>query len=290
MTRRGVSGLLQQVRHGARVWYVLAHGAGAGMSHSFMEGVADGLAERGIATMRYQFPYMEQGSKRPDPPKLAEATVRAAVAKASRLVPKLALVAGGKSFGGRMTSLAQAALPLVCYELPASRNASSRVRSFGLVGGGCDEGNSSGYSAELLTTSSASSKDIAVCGESAGYAYYPAAGPLANMGEKGKWVEDGISQGRITLSGEGDRLDLLWSDADGTLVSATNSGYTVTRMAQTEESLSVMIYYPGKTVQTYTFIKTLAGPEVLYTQNRHGDVPIPKIAAFRAPCSLLDLE
>jgi hypothetical protein len=85
---------------------------GAGMSHPFMAGVSDGLAERGIATLRCLFTYMEQGSKRPDPPKLAQATVRAAVAEASRLVPKLALIAGGKSFGGRMTSQAQAALPL----------------------------------------------------------------------------------------------------------------------------------------------------------------------------------
>jgi predicted alpha/beta-hydrolase family hydrolase len=108
---RRVSGLLQ-VPQKARVCYVLAHGAGAGMSHPFMAGVADGLAERSIATMRYQFPYMELGSKRPDAPKLAQATVRAAVSQASHLVPKLALVAGGKSFGGRMTSQAQAALPL----------------------------------------------------------------------------------------------------------------------------------------------------------------------------------
>lgn len=108
---RRVSGLLQVPRR-ARICYVLAHGAGAGMSHPFMAALADGLAERGIATMRYQFPYMEQGSKRPDAPKLAQATVRAAVSQASHLVPKLALVAGGKSFGGRMTSQAQAALPL----------------------------------------------------------------------------------------------------------------------------------------------------------------------------------
>ena len=108
---RQVSGLLL-VPPKARFCYLLAHGAGAGMSHPFMAAVADGLAERGIATLRYQFPYMEQGSKRPDPPKLAQATVRAAVLKASRLVPELALVAGGKSFGGRMTSQAQAALPL----------------------------------------------------------------------------------------------------------------------------------------------------------------------------------
>src|SRR5205814_1080874 len=78
----------------------------------FMAAIADGLAERGIATLRYQFPYMEQRSKRPDAPKLAHATVRAAVLEASRLVPELALFAGGKSFGGRMTSQAQAASPL----------------------------------------------------------------------------------------------------------------------------------------------------------------------------------
>ena len=104
--------VLLQVPPGARACYVLAHGAGAGMSHPFMAAVANGLAERGIATMRYQFPYMEQGSKRPDAPKLAQATVRAAVAEAARLVPELALIAGGKSFGGRMTSQAQAASPL----------------------------------------------------------------------------------------------------------------------------------------------------------------------------------
>ena len=80
------------------------------MTHPFMTAIANGLAERGIATLRYQFPYMEQGSKRPDAPKLAQATVRAAVLEASRL--PLALFAGGKSFGGRMTSQAQAASPL----------------------------------------------------------------------------------------------------------------------------------------------------------------------------------
>jgi uncharacterized protein len=108
---RQVSSLLQ-VPSQARACYVLAHGAGAGMVHPFMVAVADGLAERGIATLRYQFPYMEQGSKRPDAPKLAQATVRAAVAQASHMLPKRALVAGGKSFGGRMTSQAQAESPL----------------------------------------------------------------------------------------------------------------------------------------------------------------------------------
>ena len=96
----------------ARACYVLAHGAGAGMFHPFMEGAAKGLAERGIATLRYQFPYMERGAKRPDPPELAHATVRAAVTQAARLAPALPLLAGGKSFGGRMTSQAQAASPL----------------------------------------------------------------------------------------------------------------------------------------------------------------------------------
>src|SRR5216117_4130805 len=90
----------------------MAHGAGAGMAHPFMAGFANALAERGIATLRYQFPYMERGSKRPDLPKLAHATVRAAVAEAARLCPGLSLIAGGKSFGGRMTSQAQAASPL----------------------------------------------------------------------------------------------------------------------------------------------------------------------------------
>jgi uncharacterized protein len=108
---RRVSGLLQVPRK-ARACYVLAHGAGAGMTHPFMAAIADGLAERGVATLRYQFPYMEQGGRRPDAPKLAQATVRAAVAEASSLVAKLPLIAGGKSFGGRMTSQAQAQSPL----------------------------------------------------------------------------------------------------------------------------------------------------------------------------------
>jgi uncharacterized protein len=108
---RRVSGLFLAAAQ-ARACYVFAHGAGAGMAHPFMERVASELGERGIATLRYQFPYMEQGGKRPDPPKLAQATVRAAVAAAARLAPALALFAGGKSFGGRMTSQAQAESPL----------------------------------------------------------------------------------------------------------------------------------------------------------------------------------
>jgi predicted alpha/beta-hydrolase family hydrolase len=92
--------------------YVFAHGAGAGMAHGFMTGFANGLAARGIATLRYQFPFMEQGSKRPDTPKVAHAAVRAAVAQAAQSLPGLPLFAGGKSYGGRMTSQAQALSPL----------------------------------------------------------------------------------------------------------------------------------------------------------------------------------
>jgi uncharacterized protein len=106
-----VSALLLHPSH-ARACFVFAHGAGAGMMHPFMETVATGLSERGIATLRYQFPYMEQGSKRPDRPAVAHAAVRAAVAEAARGCPGLPLIAGGKSFGGRMTSQAQAIKPL----------------------------------------------------------------------------------------------------------------------------------------------------------------------------------
>jgi predicted alpha/beta-hydrolase family hydrolase len=106
-----VSALLN-VPGDASACYVFAHGAGAGMSHSFMEAAAAGLAERGIASLRYQFAYMEKGAKRPDPPAVAHAVVRAAVAYAAEHLPDLPLLAGGKSFGGRMTSQAQAASPL----------------------------------------------------------------------------------------------------------------------------------------------------------------------------------
>jgi len=96
----------------ARACYVFAHGAGAGMIHAFMANVAGGLSERGIATLRYQFPYMEKGSKRPDPPPIAHAAVRGAVAAAAQRCGGVPLIAGGKSFGGRMTSQAQAKAPL----------------------------------------------------------------------------------------------------------------------------------------------------------------------------------
>ena len=107
-----VSGLWLAPRN-AKACYVFAHGAGAGMNHTSMATLADELALAGVASLRYQFPYMERGAKRTDPPALCHATVRAAVNTAATLAPTLTLIAGGRSFGGRMTSQAQAisALP-----------------------------------------------------------------------------------------------------------------------------------------------------------------------------------
>jgi predicted alpha/beta-hydrolase family hydrolase len=106
-----VSGLLLRPRL-SKACFVVAHGAGAGMLHPFMVNVTTDLAALGIATLRYQFPYMERHGKRPDSPALCHATVRAASAAARKLVPSLPLIAGGKSFGGRMTSQAHALSPL----------------------------------------------------------------------------------------------------------------------------------------------------------------------------------
>jgi len=102
-----VSALLERPPD-AWLLYALAHGAGAGMRHAFLESISAALAARGVATMRYQFPYMEAGGRRPDSPAVAEATVRAAVTWAAKVAPGLPLIAGGKSFGGRMTSGAAA--------------------------------------------------------------------------------------------------------------------------------------------------------------------------------------
>jgi predicted alpha/beta-hydrolase family hydrolase len=106
-----VSALLQ-VPQAPRAALVLAHGAGAGMQHSFMSAVADGLAARSVATLRFNFPSMERGASRPDTPAVAHAAVRAAVLAARAQLPGVPLFAGGKSFGGRMTSQAQALSPL----------------------------------------------------------------------------------------------------------------------------------------------------------------------------------
>jgi len=106
-----VSGLLLRPE-GAKALYLFAHGAGVGMNHPSMATNAQGLAERGIATLRYQFPYMEKGGKRPDPPPVAQATVRAAATAARQVAADLPLFAGGRSYGGRMSSQAQASAPL----------------------------------------------------------------------------------------------------------------------------------------------------------------------------------
>ena len=106
-----ISALLR-VPEDARALYVFAHGAGAGMQHAGMSSLADALAAANVATLRYQFPYMERGSKRVDSPAVAHAAVQAAVAEARRRLPALPLFAGGRSFGGRMTSQAQAISPL----------------------------------------------------------------------------------------------------------------------------------------------------------------------------------
>jgi hypothetical protein len=108
---RRVSGILTAPQQ-PQACFVVAHGAGAGMQHPFMAKLAADLAALEVATLRYQFPYMEKGGRRPDPPPLCHATVRAAVAAAHELLPTLPLFAGGKSFGGRMTSQAQAISPL----------------------------------------------------------------------------------------------------------------------------------------------------------------------------------
>jgi predicted alpha/beta-hydrolase family hydrolase len=106
-----VSGLL--LRPGeAKALFLFAHGAGVGMAHPGMEANARGLADRGVATLRYQFPYMERGGGRPDPPRVAHSTVRAAAEVAARIAGDLPMFAGGRSYGGRMTSQAQALAPI----------------------------------------------------------------------------------------------------------------------------------------------------------------------------------
>ncbi|MDQ3136285.1 MAG: dienelactone hydrolase family protein [Gemmatimonadota bacterium] len=136
-----VSGILRRPPD-ARLLYVLAHGAGAGMRHRFMEAMSEALAACGIASLRYQFPYMEAGGRPPDPPAVLHATVRAAVAEAARVAPDLPLVAGGKSLGGRMTSGAAARDPLpgvaglafLGFPLhPAKRPGTSRAEHLGNV-------------------------------------------------------------------------------------------------------------------------------------------------------------
>ncbi|HSW19998.1 MAG TPA: alpha/beta family hydrolase [Ramlibacter sp.] len=137
-----VSALLMQPQ-APRACFVFAHGAGAGMDHPFMAELSSALAQQSIATLRYQFPFMEAGSKRPDTPAVAHAAVRAAVDSAAALLPGVALYAGGKSFGGRMSSQAQAQAALagvrglifVGFPLhPAGKPSSERAQHLADVG------------------------------------------------------------------------------------------------------------------------------------------------------------
>lgn len=114
-TGETVSGMLT-VPEGALCVYVMAHGAGAGMRHPFMEGMSSALANVGLATLRYQFPYMEKKRRRPDQPRVLVATVRSACRQAKLKAGDLPLLAGGKSMGGRMTSLAIAQEPLASVD------------------------------------------------------------------------------------------------------------------------------------------------------------------------------
>lgn len=107
----GVGALLDAPADPAFV-YLLAHGAGAGMRHPFLQTIAEGLVSRGAAVLRYQFPYMEARKNRVDSPEVAAGTVMAAARRAVELVPGVPIIAGGKSFGGRMTSEAQSREPL----------------------------------------------------------------------------------------------------------------------------------------------------------------------------------
>jgi predicted alpha/beta-hydrolase family hydrolase len=138
-----VAALLDQPAHASHACLVLAHGAGAGMDHPFLAALARSLNEQGVTVLRYQFPFMQQGTRRPDPPAVAQATVRAAVEEAARRCPGLPLFAGGKSFGARMSSQAQAADPLpgvrglvfVGFPLhPAGKPGTSRAEHLAKVG------------------------------------------------------------------------------------------------------------------------------------------------------------
>ena len=134
-------------------------------------------------------------------------------------------------------------------------------------------------------------KDIAVCGASEGYGYYPRKGLTSDDPDAGKWVEDGISNGRMTLiTTANDALDLLVADSTGAVYSTINDGGTVIPIGRSNEMLSVIIVYElGGTVETYTFLNSVSGPEVIWSSNKFGTL-ILKIAAFRAPCSFIDLD
>ena len=155
-----VSGLLL-VPPDAVACFVLAHGAGASMTHGFLEAMAMELAERGIATLRFQFPFMERGSRRPDPAPVAQRAVRAAVEAAARLLPDVPLMAGGRSFGGRMASQAQAELELaqvrglafLGFPLhPAKRPSAERARTWRTLRSQCSSSRAHGMNSLISIT------------------------------------------------------------------------------------------------------------------------------------------
>jgi hypothetical protein len=133
---------------------------------------------------------------------------------------------------------------------------------------------------------SAFAEDIAVCGNSDGYAYYPSAGLME--GKEPEWTRDPITKGRFTLSRSSSGLfDLLFTDATGAVVSATQDGAKIVRVGQTQQSITILVAYP-MLVETYTFLLSSSGPEALWTSNKHS-TPILKAGAYRAACTFVNL-
>ncbi|MEP0323368.1 hypothetical protein [Bauldia litoralis] len=142
----------------------------------------------------------------------------------------------------------------------------------------------------LLSPVSAGAVDIAVCGGSHGYAYFPEIGILQDDPNTGKWVTDGISDGRITLATTAENeLDILFGDASGGVYSAANEGARVILIDRSDDKLAVLAVYPQGAIETYTFYQSASGPEVLWSSNKFNAL-IPKMAAYRASCRFLYLE
>lgn len=136
-----------------------------------------------------------------------------------------------------------------------------------------------------VLTQNAFGKEVAVCGASAGYSYFPSVGLLAT--EKNEWSEDGISSGQMTLSlSQSGNFDLLFTDATGSVISATQDGGSVLRVGQTDGSITVIAVYP-MLIEVYTFIQTSTGPQAIWSTNKHS-TPIVKVGAYSAPCSFID--
>ena len=140
----------------------------------------------------------------------------------------------------------------------------------------------------LFWIGDSSAKDIAHCGKSKGHAFYPNYGIATTNKDIGKWVPDGISKGRFTISLlDGGKYDVLFVDASGGIFSSTQDGGVVVLVGKTKNSLSVLVTYPNKTIETYSVYRTIEGKaEMMWTQNRYGAV-IPKVAAFSSSCTFL---